>query len=89
MEGKYNDLDEKSSKLLRILRKNTTKWIGMLAMKSLINQFKHSMESITNKLNQVQERLSRNENKVDELLHSNINKEKNAIMTPISKTSET
>jgi hypothetical protein len=34
-------------------------------MKSLINQFKHSMESINNKLNQVQERISRNENKVD------------------------
>jgi hypothetical protein len=53
MEGKFNDLDEKSSRVRD--SEKTTKQRGMLEMKSLINQFKTPMEGITNKLNQVQE----------------------------------
>jgi hypothetical protein len=39
MNGKFNDLDEKSSKVLGILN-NNNKTKGMLEMKSLINEFK-------------------------------------------------
>jgi uncharacterized protein Yka (UPF0111/DUF47 family) len=67
MEGKFNDLDEKSSKVFRILNNNNKTNRNVLEMKTLINHFKNSVESMTNKLNQVQQRISKIENKVDEL----------------------